>query len=94
MSALEFENSSSNPSPTDKKSTFPPRHGGQPSGSQLAKLETGSRMVIQVTPVPPVFAPLENKACQYRAHLSPQTTQQSKVIWNLPRESGEGGLGT
>lgn len=78
MSALEFENSSSNPSPTDKKSTFPPRHGGQPAGSQLAKLETGSRvllLVFQVTPVPPGFAPLENKACQYRAHLSPQTTQ-------------------
>lgn len=78
MSALEFKISSSNPSPTEGKSTFPSRHGGQPSGSQLAKLETGSRvllLVYQVTPVPPGRAPLENQACQYRAHLSPQMTQ-------------------
>lgn len=65
MSALEFEIFSSNPSPTDGKSTFPPRHGGQPAGSQLAKLEIGSRVLLfvyQVIPVPPGHAPLENKA--------------------------------
>lgn len=40
MSALEFEISSSNLSPTDGKSTHLPWHGGQPAGSWLAKLET------------------------------------------------------
>lgn len=65
MSALEFEISSSNPSPTDGKPTFPPRRGGQPAGSQLAKPETGLRVLLlayQITPVPPGHAPLENKA--------------------------------
>lgn len=78
MSALEFEISSSNPSLTDGMSTLPPRRGGQPAGSQLAKPETGSRVLLLALPDhTSATRPGSSgeQRFQYRAHLSPQMTQ-------------------